>query len=240
MSSVLLRRNPAVALIVSLTIGLLIVLGSFATKAAAADPLILTATQQLGDSVKLQWNTANDPNGTIYRYSVYYLTTTGVWEQMEANLTGTTYIAPSIDDYWYEAGGYTAYYSDELSLIPFRVEGTNASNPNDVKTSNVATPTMLALTGEIGTGVVGGIQLNWNAVPNAAYYYVYGTDANGQTLTGPPQSTETNSILTTKEIVYWQPKAYAVNRYYYFKIGAVNADGEQTILPEVITVFKTI
>ncbi len=238
MSSALLRRNSAVALIVSLTISLLIALGSFATKAAAADPLILTATQQLGDSVKLQWNTANDPNGTIYRYSVYYQTTTGVWELMEANLTGTTYIAPSIDDYWYEAGGYTEYYSDELSLIPFKVVGKNSLNPYDVKTSNVAKPTMLALTGGTGTGVPGGIQLHWNAVANADYYYVYGTDADGQALTGPPQSTETNSILTTKEIVYWKPPAYAVNKWYYFRIGAVNADGEQTVLPQVIAVFK--
>lgn len=236
MSSVLFRRNSAVALVVSLILSLVVTLGSFVTKAAAADPLTLTASQQLGDSVKLQWSTANDPNGTMYRYSVYYKTTTGVWELMEANLTGTTYIAPSIESYWYQAGGYTGYYSDELNLLPFRVEAKNPSNSNVEKTSNVATPVMLALTGGTGTGVAGGIQLQWDAVANADYYYVYGTDAAGQTIYGPPQSTVTNSILSTKEIKY-MPPSYALNKWYYFKIGAVNQDGEQTVLPQVIAVY---
>ncbi|MBO9600115.1 MAG: hypothetical protein J7559_20130 [Cohnella sp.] len=237
MTSVLFRRNIAVSLIVSMILSAVFALGGFAAKAAAAEPLTLTATQQLGNSVKLQWNTANDPNGTIYRYSVYYQTTTGAWELMAANLTGTTYIAPSIDNYWNEAGGYKDYYSDELALIPFKVVATNLSNTNVVKESNVAKPTLLALTGGTGSGVAGGIQLQWDAVANADYYYVYGTDADGQTLYGPPQSTETNSILTTKEIKYWQPPAYALNKWYYFRIGAVSSDGEQTIFPQVIAVY---
>ncbi len=235
MSSVLFRKNSAIALVVSLMFSLVIALGGFVTKAAASEPLTLTAAQQIGDSVKLQWNTANDPNGTVYRYSVYYQTTTGAWELIEANLTGKTYIAPSIEEYWYE-GGYTGYYSGELNLIPFRVEAKKASYPYDVKTSNVAVPTMLALAGGTGTWVGGGIQLHWNEVENADYYYVYGTDGDGQTLYGPPQSTLTNSIYTTKEIKY-MPPSYAKNKWYYFRIGAVNQDGEQTVLPQVISVY---
>ena len=237
-SSFLFKRSALKALVLSLILSLLLPLGLSprTASATAALPFTLKATEYPDQIAKLSW-TWTSFNLLTHIYDVYYWGADDTWTLLAANITGISYTTPSMYD-----GAFTnydasdGYFSYDITSVRFKVVAKAIANPLSIKTSQSTTPTPLALTGGRGNPVSNGIQLFWDAVPGAANgYYVYGSDAEGSKLYGPPKSADTNTFIATGTVEL-TPKIFAPNKTYYFKIGVVSAAGHVRVLDEVIAV----
>jgi len=165
----------------------------------AADPTGLVTTASTTNSISLQWNANNNPGGTVYQISGAGFST------VTTSATSTT------------IGSLASNTSYSFLVQAQNADGsltTGVSVSENTKGSAPGTPTGLTASPS-STSV---IQLSWTSPGGLFDYFTVYHSTNG--------STYSVIATTTSGTVTYNHSALATNTIHYYKVSAVNVNGE--------------